>query len=71
MGQIAIIAAVFPVLFMIRQLSLYRWVLRVGSTALVAIGLLWAAERTLGFNVPLAQIARGAVGLVTGSPSGA
>jgi hypothetical protein len=70
-GQIAIIAAVFPVLFLIRRLALYRWVLRVGSAALVAIGLLWAAERAIGFNVPLAQIARGAVGVVTGPPSGA
>lgn len=65
-GQIAIIMALFPVLFLVRHLRMYGWVLRVGSAALVAIGLFLAAERALDFNVPLADIARGALSRITG-----
>ena len=66
LGQIGIILVVFPVLFLLRNLRLYPWVLRVGSVGLIAIGLLWAAERALGFNVPLESMARGAASRLTG-----
>ena len=65
-GQIAIIMALFPVLFLVRHFRMYGWVLRVGSATLVAIGLFLAAERALDFNVPLADIARGALSRITG-----
>jgi hypothetical protein len=68
LGQIAIIMAIFPVLFLLRRLPLYGWVLRFGSASLVAIGLLMTAERALDFNVPIAAIARGALGRITGQP---
>lgn len=66
LAQVAIILAVFPLLFLLRERRAYPWILRVGSAGLIAIGLLWAAERALGFNVPLETIARGAVGRVAG-----
>lgn len=51
LGQIAIIAVVFPVLFALRTTRVYRPVLRYGSVALIAISVLWVAERS--FDVPL------------------
>lgn len=62
-GQVAIIAAIFPILFLARRLRVYDFVLRTGSVALVAIGLLWVAERTMGFNVPLVPIVRSVLGV--------
>jgi hypothetical protein len=62
-GQVAIIAAIFPVLFLLRRLRVYDLVLRVGSVALIAIGLLWVAERTMGFNIPLVAIVRSVLGM--------
>lgn len=51
-GQVLIIAAVFPVLFFLRKWSLYRpLVLRAGSVALIAIALFWFVERA--FSPPL------------------
>ncbi|HSJ64049.1 MAG TPA: HupE/UreJ family protein [Gemmatimonadaceae bacterium] len=67
-GQVAIIMALFPVLFLIRHLRVYGWMMRLGSATLVAIGLLLAAERALDFNVPIAEIARGALSRITGHP---
>jgi hypothetical protein len=62
-GQVAIIAALFPVLYFARRLRAYDLVLRTGSVALIAIGLLWLAERSLDFNIPLATIARSVLGM--------
>ena len=59
---------VFPALFLLRRLRVYGWMVRVGSVALVAIGLLWVAERALDFNVPLGTMARGALARITGAP---
>lgn len=61
LGQIAIIALAFPVLFLLRKTRLYRWILVLGSIGLIAVALLWAAERSLGFNVPLGPIIRSLV----------
>jgi hypothetical protein len=69
LGQVAIILAVFPALFLLRRLPAYGWMLRLGSAGLVAIGLLWTAERALDFNVPLVPIARAAGAWITGGPS--
>jgi hypothetical protein len=62
-GQVAIISAIFPVLFFARRLRAYDLVLRAGSVALIAIGLLWLAERSLNFNIPLATIVRSVLGM--------
>ncbi|HEX6047648.1 MAG TPA: HupE/UreJ family protein, partial [Gemmatimonadaceae bacterium] len=62
-GQVAIIAAIFPVLFFVRRWRVYNWGLRVASVGLMAIGLLWAAERTFGFNVALVPMAKAMLGM--------
>jgi hypothetical protein len=41
--------------------------LRTASVGLIAIALLWVAERALGFNVPLVPIARAVLGLGGGA----
>lgn len=62
-GQVAIIAALFPLLFLTRRLRVYNWALRLGSVGLMAIGLLWVAERSVGFNVPLVPLAKAMLGM--------
>ncbi len=55
-GQIVIIAIIFPALFLLRANGWYpRAVLRIGSLLLAAVALVWLAERTL--DVPLYQFA--------------
>ena len=65
-GQVAIIVGLFPVLFLLRRTRIYDWIFRLGSFGLIAIALLWAAERTFGFNVPIGPIFRGLFGWVFG-----
>lgn len=69
LGQIAIITAIFPVLFFARRLRVYPVVMRAGSVALIAVGLLWVAERTTNFNVPLIPIAKSLLGIRADSSS--
>jgi hypothetical protein len=58
-GQVVVIALAFPLLFLIRNSTVYpRWVLQGGAVALSAIALLWLVERALDFNIPLAAIAK-------------
>jgi hypothetical protein len=66
-GQIAIIAAIFPLLYFVRRVRVYQFAMRASSIVLIAIGILWASERAIGFNVPLVPIARSILGI--GSPS--
>ncbi len=68
-GQVAIISAIFPVLFFARRLRVYNLALRAGSVALIAIGLLWVAERAMNFNVPLIPIAKSMLGIRRDSAS--
>lgn len=68
-GQVAIIAAVFPLLFFARRLRVYNLALRLGSVGLMAIGLLWVAERAVGFNVPIVPIAKAMLGMKSDSAS--
>jgi hypothetical protein len=53
-GQIGIILALFPILYLLRRTSAYAWVLRVGSILLALIAFVWALERIfdtdLGIN---------------------
>jgi len=62
-GQVAIIAVVFPVLFFVRRLRIYDLALRVGSVGLMLIGLIWLAERSLGFNIALVPLAKAVLGM--------
>jgi hypothetical protein len=68
-GQVAIIAVVFPVLFLARRLRVYRFAFRLGSVGLIAIGLLWVAERSVGFNVPLVPLAKAMLGMKSDTAS--
>jgi hypothetical protein len=68
-GQLAIISAIFPMLFLVRRVRLYQFAMRACSVGLIAIGLLWAAERSMGINVPLVPIARRMLGIAAeGTP---
>jgi hypothetical protein len=69
LGQLAIIAAVFPLLYFARRLRAYQLFMRVGSLALIGIGLLWMAERALEFNVPLVPLAKSLLGIAADSGS--
>ncbi len=62
-GQVAIIAAVFPVLYVLRDKAVYRPFLRWGSVFLIAVALLWFFERVFDFNVPVGPILRRLVGM--------
>lgn len=57
LGQLAIVFAVFPILFALRLLPSYRVVaMQGGSLALIAIAIFWFVERTYGALAP-AQVA--------------
>ncbi len=48
LGQLAIVAMVVPVLFVLRKTALYqRFIMPLGAAALIAISLYWFAERAL------------------------
>lgn len=51
LGQLLIIAMIFPVLFIIRKLKIYPLILKYGSMVLILIALYWCIER--GFDVDL------------------
>ena len=51
LGQIAIICTIFPMLFLLRNRSVYKWILCGGSLMLMAIALYWVIERV--FDVDL------------------
>lgn len=71
LGQVAVVGAVFPVLFLLRKTPVYLRILRFGSWFLIAVALLWMFERIFDFNVPLIPIATAPLtwlrGLLTGS----
>jgi hypothetical protein len=52
-GQVAIVAAIFPALFLVRTHPVYRPALRYASMALIAVALFWFAERAS--DVPLTR----------------
>ncbi len=59
LGQIAIIAVIFPILFVLRGTRLYRWIFRLGSAFLILIALHWVAERWFGWSIPIRRIIGG------------
>ncbi len=61
-GQIAIIALVFPVLFVLRSRAIYGPLMKSASVGLIAIAMLWFAERVFDFNVPLRTLAMALIG---------
>ena len=56
-GQLLIICAVFPVLFLLRKTRFYRWLIIVGSVLLILIALYWTVERLFEVDItPLAWL---------------
>jgi hypothetical protein len=55
-GQIVIICAAFPALFLLRTRPVYRPLLRYASVTMIAIAAFWFVERA--FDVPLTRYAR-------------
>ena len=56
LGQILIILVVFPVLFMLREWSLYRpLILRFGSAGLILVAAFWFVERTYDLLGPVTE----------------
>jgi hypothetical protein len=56
LGQVAVICAVFPFLFLLRKTGLYAWILRFGSWFLVSVALYWAFERAFDVDIPIVSI---------------
>lgn len=57
LGQIAVIVAIFPILFLLRESRLYSWILRLGSCLLILVALVWLVERAFDVQIPLIGIA--------------
>jgi len=54
-GQVAIIIAIFPILFFLRKTSFYPKFLVYGSLLLIAISLYWFIERLFGINIGITR----------------
>jgi hypothetical protein len=54
-GQVAIIAGIFPVLYFLRTFSIYPKILTYGSGLLILISLHWSIERFFEINIPLGR----------------
>ncbi|MEQ3728949.1 MAG: HupE/UreJ family protein [Tateyamaria sp.] len=60
LGQLAIVLAVFPILFALRHYRAYQFVsLQAGSVALIAVALFWFVERTQHLFVPATLVVSG------------
>lgn len=66
LGQLAIIAVIFPALFLLRDRRVYLPAMRLGSAALIAISLVWFGERAFGWDVYMTQIAWNVLSLLPG-----
>jgi len=66
-GQVAIIAAIFPILFLLRRLRIYDFAFRMASVGLIAIAMLWVAERSMGFNVRVVPLVKSVLGISSDS----
>ena len=64
-GQLMIVLAVFPILYLIRNASLYQlFILRTGSVALIAVACFWFFERTFDVFGPIGGRILEAVGVL-------
>lgn len=52
-GQVLIICAVFPVLYLLRRFKIYPKILLFGSVLLILIALYWSVERGFDVDLPL------------------
>ncbi|MEM7415899.1 MAG: HupE/UreJ family protein [Gemmatimonadota bacterium] len=56
LGQLAIIVAIFPVLYFLRDKRVYKPLMYVGSIGMIVIATIWFGERALGWDVHITQI---------------
>jgi hypothetical protein len=55
-GQVAIVAVIFPLLYLIRKLPAYRrFILPIAAAAMILISLLWAVERAFEVDIPMSE----------------
>lgn len=66
LGQVVIIAAIFPVLFLLRNWRTYVPAMKLGSLGLIAIAMIWFGERAFGWDVYVTQIAMDVLRLLPG-----
>ena len=56
-GQVVIVCAIFPVLYLLRKSTFYtRGVMTVGALILIAIALYWFTERAFEVDLPAGAI---------------
>ena len=51
LGQAVIIILLFPALFLARRTRAYQPAMNIGSVILIVVAILWAIDRTFGFEV--------------------
>lgn len=61
-GQILIVAVLFPLLFVVRRFTLYRTVfLRVAAVGMIFVSAVWVIERAFGVDIPMRELLPSAV----------
>lgn len=55
LGQVLIILAVFPILYLLRKQKIYPYIIFFGSVGLILMGLVWTIERIFGINIPFGE----------------
>lgn len=56
-GQVVVVAIVFPILFLLRRFWLYpKLIMPAGAVFLIAISLAWVIERTFDINIPMGKL---------------
>jgi hypothetical protein len=58
-GQIAIVAALFPLLFLMRQLVFYRGLaMPAAAVGMILVSCAWVVERAMGIHAPLLKLVK-------------
>lgn len=61
-GQILIVAVLFPLLFVVRRFKLYRTVfLKVAAVGMILVSAVWVIERAFGVDIPMRELLPSAV----------
>ena len=56
-GQVVIVAVVFPILFLLRRLPAYvRFLMPAGAVFLILVSAAWVAERSLDIDIPMSEL---------------
>ena len=67
LGQLVIVCALFPLLYVLRTTVLYRrYLVTLGATGLIAVSLYWFTERAFEVDLPAGEWLNNLVALVTG-----